>query len=234
MLKRLLQKTFHHQHYCYLCNLKNDSTEIICSLCQSFFTPNTKNCQQCAHPLPLMAKKSCGLCLTNPPYFDSTQAPYLYEDPLKYLLLNFKFNHHLFLSKFLSQLIIKNLKFNTRKMPDYLLPVPLYKKRIRERGFNQAIEITRTISQILNIPYDSTTCSRVKYTSPQSSLKAAHRKKNMKNAFKVKSTEYAHVAIIDDIMTTGATVNELARVLKSQGVKIVDVWCCARTNNHNL
>jgi len=117
----------------------------------------------------------------------------------------------------------------TAERPELILPVPLYKSRYRERGFNQAIEIARTVGKELQIPLDITSCRRHRDTPHQTQLPAQKRRKNLKNAFSViKPIHARHIAILDDVMTTGSTVHELAYVLKKAGASRVDVWVCAR------
>ena len=113
--------------------------------------------------------------------------------------------------------------------PDCLLPVPLYKKRLKQRGFNQAIEISRSLEKAWDIPIDNNLVKRKCETQSQTGLDAKQRRRNMKGAFEVVGTvKYKHVAIIDDVVTTGSTVNELARILKISGVKKVSVYSVAR------
>ncbi len=119
-------------------------------------------------------------------------------------------------------------------MPECIIPVPLNQQRLRERGFNQALELSRIIAAQLNIPLDYSLCQRDKATPFQSGLSATQRKQNLKNAFKVTTiNSYHHVAIFDDVVTTGTTVNELARQLKLSGVKTIEVWAIARTPEKN-
>lgn len=119
-------------------------------------------------------------------------------------------------------------------MPECIIPVPLHQQRLRERGFNQALELSRIISKQLNIPLNYSLCHRDKATPFQSGLSAKQRKQNLKNAFKVaKNHSYQHVAIFDDVVTTGTTVNELARQLKQSGVRTIEVWAIARTRDHS-
>ena len=114
-------------------------------------------------------------------------------------------------------------------MPELVIPVPLHPTRYRHRGFNQSIEIAKTVAKELNIPLDLNSCSRHRDTPHQIALPAKLRRKNMKNAFLVqKMIPAQHVAIIDDVMTTGTTANELASVLKAAGVIHIDIWVCAR------
>jgi ComF family protein len=110
-----------------------------------------------------------------------------------------------------------------------IVPVPLHKTRYRERGFNQAIEIARTVAKEMQIPLDLTSCRRNRDTPHQTQLPAKKRRKNLKNAFSIiKPIHARHIAILDDVMTTGSTTHELAYALKKAGASRVDVWVCAR------
>ncbi len=113
--------------------------------------------------------------------------------------------------------------------PDIIIPVPLHPSRYRERGYNQSLEIARTVSKRLELPLDYRHCIRTHATHSQTELTALQRRSNMRKAFAIlKPIPYEHVAILDDVVTTGATVNELAKVLRKSGVKRIDVWACAR------
>ncbi len=113
--------------------------------------------------------------------------------------------------------------------PELLIPVPLHKHRYRQRQFNQATEIARPISQQLGIPLNLNACVRVRDTKPQFDLPAKQRKKNLRKAFAMKNAIHAdHVAIIDDVVTTGNTVNEFAKLVRRSGVGKIDIWSFAR------
>ncbi len=117
--------------------------------------------------------------------------------------------------------------------PQLILPVPLHRNRLRERGYNQALELGRPIAQRLAIPLSSRLVRRVRPTLPQSDMGSpAARRRNLTGAFQAVEPHAVvqHVAILDDVMTTGATVMELARLLRREGVRRVDVWCCARAS----
>lgn len=117
----------------------------------------------------------------------------------------------------------------TAELPDCIVPIPLHINRYRQRGFNQSIEIARHLSKQLTIPVDFNSCIRNRDTAHQTSLPAKQRRKNMLSAFSIeKKLDFQHAAIIDDVMTTGATTSALAFALKQQGVSRVDVWVCAR------
>ncbi|KTD73950.1 competence protein ComF [Legionella tucsonensis] len=185
-------------------------------------------CRYCAYPLPDTHLLVCGRCIKKTPYFDRAFINYVYEEPLRKLLHQFKYHDGLYLGSFLSQLICHSLPKN-ETMPQCLIPVPMHPQRIKSRGFNQAAVLVRLLAKKLQLPYDLTSCQKILNTEPQASLDGEQRKKNLHHAFKAKKIPWHHVAIVDDLLTTGSTANELAFTLKNSGVKQVDVWCCART-----
>jgi ComF family protein len=170
----------------------------------------------------------CGRCLSQPPAYDRTYTPFIYQGAIRYLITHLKFGADYKNARLLGQLLAEHLH-DTAERPDCIIPIPLHKSRYRERGFNQAIEIARILSKELQIPLDLDSCIRHRDTPHQIALPAKQRRKNMKNAFSLRKPITAqHVAIIDDVMTTGTTAHELAVVLKKSGVAKVDVWVCAR------
>ena len=170
----------------------------------------------------------CGSCLSRQPAFDVTYAPFIHQGAIRHLIGSLKFGSHYKNARLLGMLLAEHLKQSAER-PDLILPVPLHKSRYRSRGFNQAIEIARTVAKELQIPLDLTSCRRHRDTLHQSQLPAKKRRKNLKNAFSVVKPIHArHIAIVDDVMTTGSTAHELACVLKKAGVSRVDVWVCAR------
>jgi len=178
--------------------------------------------------MAISALQLCGRCLKNPPSFDETYAPFLYDEAMRFLIARLKFNQHYKHARLLGTLLANYLA-ETAELAECIIPVPLHRKRYRERGFNQSIEIARHLSKQLSIPFDSNSCIRYKDTTHQTELPAKQRRKNIRNAFSViKPIAYRHIAIVDDVMTTGATVEALAKTLKQHGAERVDVWVCAR------
>jgi len=213
---------------CSLCGEKCFNEEKLCLTCKHNLSLNNSRCQQCA--LPIAKNNSiCGKCLNNKPYYDKTFAPYLYQSLISRLILDLKFNQQLANAVILGELLFLQIKKQNIICPDVLIPVPLHKKRLKQRGFNQALEIAKILSKKLNTPIDYQACQRIKNTLPQSEISAEERKKNIHQAFAIsKKINYQHIAIIDDVMTTGNTVNELAKALKKSGIKKISVWCIAR------
>ena len=120
------------------------------------------------------------------------------------------------------------LKDNTA-LPDCIIPVPLHSRRLISRGYNQSVELARPLSRHLGIRLDTSSCKRIRATVPQADLPARKRKGNVRNAFSVVETcDYDHVLLIDDVITTGSTINEFARTIKLAGVRRIDVLAVAR------
>jgi len=120
--------------------------------------------------------------------------------------------------------------YRDQSFPECIIPVPLHAQRLRERGFNQALELARATAKQLLVPVEWQSCRRIRATPAQSQLLAAQRAANLKNAFQIiKPFRHKHVAIIDDVVTTGHTVTELSKALQRAGVERIDVWCVART-----
>ncbi|MEA3301985.1 MAG: phosphoribosyltransferase family protein [Pseudomonadota bacterium] len=130
----------------------------------------------------------------------------------------------------MAELMCEQLAAPSVRLPQLLLPVPLHARRLRERGFNQALELARILSAQLSIPVDSHTLSRTCNTRAQSSLPKKERQQNIRNAFALTAKiDTPHVAIIDDVMTTGLTVNEISRTLRASAACEIEIWVFART-----
>jgi len=214
---------------CILCGDKGCESRDLCFACYAELSKNIPLCYQCAnntakpHPTGL-----CPDCLNNPPAFDETFAPFVHHGSTRYLILQLKFHRHYPSARLLGGLMADYLK-KTAEFPDCIIPVPLHKNRYRERGFNQSIEIARVLSKQLSLPLDIHSCSRHRDTVHQVGLNAEQRNENIRNAFSVSPKFNAkHVALIDDVMTTGSTVHELALALKIAGCHRVQVWVCAK------
>ena len=215
---------------CILCGNKGFDTQDICLLCVNDLQKNIHSCYRCAETFETINSTPllCGQCISKTPAFDETHAPYIYQGTIRYLIARLKFNRQYKNARLLGYLLATYLA-KTVEIPELIIPVPLHKLRYKERGFNQSIEIAKTLSRQLNIPLDNKSCIRKRNTLHQIDLPAKQRRKNILNAFEVCKPVYAqHIAILDDVMTTGSTVNELAKVLKKAGVARVDVWVCAR------
>jgi ComF family protein len=148
------------------------------------------------------------------------------------LITRLKFNGQLLLSALLGNLLVEYVRevYQEKAFPEAIIPIPLHRKRLWKRGFNQSIELARPLSKQLNLPLEIDLLSKSRHVVAQSGLEAKKRRSNVRNVFSVASHNYMHVVLFDDVVTTGATVNEAAKALKAGGVKRVDVWCVARTH----
>lgn len=217
---------------CLLCGAPGAAGLDLCSGCRADLPYNHPACNRCANPLPNISGLSptCGDCLRVPPAFESLFAPLLYRPPVDFLIKELKFHHRLAAARLLGELWAEALAQRPDPLPECLIPVPLHASRLRERGFNQALELAHPLCRRLDLPLAAHGVRRVRPTAPQSELAAPDRQANVHGAFVVRSDIQAHhVAILDDVVTTGSTVAELARLLKAKGVEKIEVWACART-----
>lgn len=213
---------------CQLCLGKLPPGHEICPACWRDLPWTGSQCRYCA--LPLASDGVCGRCQRHPPAYDAVRAPFLYRTPVDALLRAFKFQGRLVHVRVLARIMSDHVQASGSRLPDLLVPVPLHPSRLRERGFNQAVELARLIGRALAIPLDTQTCQRIRLTSAQSGLTATERRRNLRNAFYVRPTDLPRsLAIVDDVMTTGATVASMAQALRRQGVERIEVWVCART-----
>lgn len=164
-----------------------------------------------------------------PPFFNHVHAPYLYAPPLSRLITGLKFKQKLHHAQVLGHLLLTDIQKADVPKPQCLVPVPLHPDRLRERGYNQALEIARPIAKSLGVKLENNLCQRSKPTAPQTELKLKDRKANLHHAFRINTiSHYRHIAIIDDVITTGHTVQELARLFRQAGVETIEVWAIAR------
>ncbi len=204
----------------------------ICKPCHSDLQSNERCCPRCGIPLNVSAE-ICGACLKKPPPFETFFAPYLYQGDIQQLLIALKFNHKLSHARLLGTLMAEKLADHfglNHATPDAIIPVPLHSKRQRERGYNQAMELVRSLAKYYKIPINHQLVSRKTATAKQTKLSADERRRNLKGAFVVRDLPEIppHIVIFDDVVTTGATVTELAKSLKRAGAQRVDVWAVAR------
>lgn len=214
---------------CLLCGAASHAG-LCCETCDAELPRLTEaHCPICA--LPTLAASVCGECLKLAPPFDHTVSAFSYNFPMDKLIQALKFHDRLVLVDYLADSIV--VRANTK--PDWLLALPLHPARLRERGFNQSLLLARRISRRLGIPLLLDACERVRNTPPQSALPWKERGKNMRRAFICKpdaDIRGKHIAIVDDVMTTGASIGELARALKQSGACEVSAWVVARTLPH--
>ncbi len=212
----------------------------LCPSCQHPLTGTHKFCPACyqrllnvINPCQLCGLENhsnddiCAACLYDPPRWQAMIAPWQYRGLTRDLLLQLKFSESLYLAHSLVSTIAGHFDRSSNH-PEALLPVPLHRNRLFERGFNQAFEITRILSSQLGIKLDYKTLTRIRDTEAQAGLSASKREKNILKAFECAPTNYRHVALVDDIITTGSTANEITKTLHRAGVETVEIWGLAR------
>lgn len=212
--------------HCMVCGEAGQDGRDLCRACHAALPWQGPACLRCALPLP--SPGTCGACLQQPPPMTETHAVFDYAFPLDRLLPRLKFHHDFASGRVLAQAMADHCAHLAR--PDALLPLPLHRARLRRRGYDQALELARPLAQSLDLPLVDGLLQRCKSTSAQSRLDAAARTRNLRGAFRVLTNHPlpAHIALIDDVMTTGATLHAAAEVLLAAGVQRVDAWVCAR------
>jgi len=200
----------------------------LCDICRVLLPRNAIPCVRCAIPVERPGTL-CAACARAAPVFDAAVAPYLYAYPAEHLVRGLKFAGQRLYGRVLGQLLAAACLMRNGPRPEVLVPVPLHAARYRQRGFNQAHEIARFAGCTLGIAVDPGILVRVAATREQSGLSLRERKINVRGAFALRRQPHAaHVALVDDVLTTGSTASEAARVLKSAGVGRVEVWAVAR------
>jgi len=181
--------------------------------------------------LPGPHERLCAHCQQADPAFERVQAPWLFTQPLQQLLHQFKFHGSLAAGNTLGRLFAQQLEIEAK--PDLIIPVPLHPKRLRERGYNQAAELARPIGKLLNLPLDTRSLQRIRHTNEQSSLNAKERRRNLRGAFHCNADlQNKRVVIVDDVVTTGSTANEIAKTLRRAGARHIEIWAAARASRH--
>ena len=213
--------------HCLACGEGGAGGRDICAACALALPWNRVACPSCALPLPMPAP-ACGACLKRPPPLEHLHAACLYAAPLDRLLPRFKFHGDLAAGWLLAQWMAD--AFGGLPRPDAIVPLPLHPARLRSRGYDQALELARPLARHLRVPLVARGLARRRQTAPQSELSALARRRNVRGAFAVPAGVVlpAHVVLVDDVMTTGATLHAAARALRVAGVRRVDAWVCAR------
>ncbi|MEP6940450.1 MAG: ComF family protein [Rudaea sp.] len=221
---------------CLLCGACGDAPRDLCVACAGDLVRNRHACARCALPLSMDAPL-CGECLARPPPFDAAFAPFEYAHPLDLLLTGLKFGRSLAAGRVLADLwahAIRNALADgsVAALPDVLVPIPLHRDRLRERGYNQALELARALGRDLGVPVVTNLLRRDRPTPAQTGLDAAARRRSLRGAFSFVPIAGkplpTRIALVDDVMTTGATIRECARVLRKSGAARIEAWALAR------
>ena len=217
---------------CLLCDANiaalQPNIHAVCLACLNDLPWHPKtSCPQCGLS---SSGQSCGRCISAPPDFDATHAVFLYNFPIDAMMQRYKYGSMLSLCTFFGALLNEKVSPET---VDLIIPMPMHPQRLQERGFNQALEIAKVLSKNNKEKLDYKSAERQKLTPPQASFPLKERVKNIKGAFNVNGNLTGkRIAIVDDVMTTGASLNELAKTLKKAGASHVECWVVARTLPH--
>lgn len=212
-----------YPHKCPSCKKIVDA-EGFCSSCwKKLIFIEKPYCTVCGKPLDITTSMGlvCGSCIRKKYYFDRTFCVFAYNDTIARAIFEFKFYRKTFLSKFFTKLLANKIK-DCRENIDFITCVPMHIKRLRQRGYNQSLLLVKDLSDMINVPYIPDLLIKIKHTKAQVQLNHKHRKTNLKSAFEL-NNKYVNVVkgknilVVDDVFTTGSTVNECAKALKQQG-----------------
>ena len=213
---------------CVGCGCPCNDRSSLCGSCATRLETVPEPCEHCGQPSPL-GNPVCPACRLDPPRWQRLVAPLHYRGAVRDYLLELKHAQATYLARALCAHTSSRFRQHWPR-PEVLLPVPLHRDRLLQRGFNQALEIARLWSAELDIPVDANALTRRLATPLQAGLSASQRAGNVRYAFVYAPRRcYRHVAVIDDIVTTGSTATEIARVLQRDGVDFVEIWALART-----
>lgn len=209
---------------CLLC-ASNSGDNLLCPPCTADLPPlPLQRCPQCGEQTT--HGERCGTCLKDSPAFEKTNAIFRYDFPVDRIIHAYKYGHQLAVAKWAAELIAQQIAANEYNL---LIPMPLHTERLRERGFNQSLEIARHIACKKKLKLDRRSLTRVRHTPPQAELPMKQRSSNVRGAFECSNNLTGmRVLLIDDVMTTGATLREAARVIRLHGASRVDVAVIAR------
>ncbi|MFP2469113.1 DNA utilization protein GntX [Pseudescherichia vulneris] len=215
---------------CWLCKMPLALAHWgICSRCTRALRTDVMRCPQCGLPAG-SDTFPCGRCLQKAPPWHRLVTVNDYAAPLSTLVQNMKFSGKPELALALSRLVVLRLKNTPWPKPDMLIAVPLWQRRHWRRGYNQADVLCRPLARWLGVRYQPEAMRRIRPTATQHQLSARRRKQNLKNAFRLEiAVTGLHIALVDDVVTTGSTVAELSRLLLQNGAASVQVWCLCRT-----
>jgi ComF family protein len=219
---------------CLLCEHRGEHALPVCTECEAELPWLGAHCRICALPLPDHGL-TCGACLKREPAFSRVEAPFRYAFPVDSLITAFKHRARWPYGRLLGELLARHLQHAFDEglpRPQLLLPVPLAKKRLRQRGFNQAGMLGHWLAAQLDIPCTTDGLLRQRETPAQQGLDAAARKRNLRDAFAIGPNLQPagqYLALVDDVLTTGATAEAIARLLRRAGAARVDIYCLART-----
>lgn len=216
---------------CLLCGTQGGQALDLCNDCVQDLPHNRLACQHCALPLAANSNGTvCGACQKKAPGFDRAFAPFRYQSPLNHLLGRFKYRGSLSHGRLLGDLLAEAVRVSGTPLPEVIIPAPMHATRLRERGLNQTAELARHLSGRLNIPWRHDVLLKQRHTETQQGLTRQERRRNIKGSFIcTKPPPWRHIALLDDVITTGMTAEEMAQTLRRAGVEEISLWAVART-----
>ncbi|MGQ0696621.1 MAG: ComF family protein [Panacagrimonas sp.] len=211
---------------CAFCGAAN-AVDGVCAACRSELPWNTICCPRCAQPLP--APALCAACLKHPPSFDSAWTAFVHLDPVRHGIHRLKYAAQFDQGRLLGRLMAWQLARRAAPLPDLVIPVPLRRTRLYSRGYNQTLELGRALESVLRFHIDADAAQLVRTPQEQIGQTAAQRRRNLRGAFRIeRDLSGLHVALLDDVMTTGATLDALARAARKAGAARIEAWALAR------
>jgi len=216
---------------CPACGDRAGTGRELCPGCERNLPVLRHACPRCAIPYEHPdTRGECGDCQKHPPAFAHTIALYRYAPPVDHFIRALKFHQQLGLARLLGEQLARRLVPETAR-PDVIMPVPLHNARLRERGYNQALEIARPVARALSVPLDFRSLVRMRATAPQTGMTVEARRKNLRGAFALRddaAVRNLRVALVDDVMTTGSTLQAAAQCLLAAGASEVEILVIAR------
>lgn len=218
------------QNRCILCHAKAADDEDLCLPCLAELPWNSRCCHLCAVPMAEDASRLCRACFAQHPLYDRCFSPLQYAKPIDHLIGLYKHGGDEITGAMLSRLMLHTLgeEFLTRCLDATVMAVPMHRVDLRQRGFNQAQQLALDIASALHLPIDHNLVAVARHKA-QKKLTAHQRQQNLRGVFDYPGHSPPHILIIDDVVTTGATVSEVARTLKQRGSEQISVLCLART-----
>lgn len=214
---------------CVICNRIGRYRTPLCQNCIDQLPRLQQHCLRCANPLP--RNEVCGRCLQNSPAYDKVVAAFLYQTPIDQLINQFKYQQGYHIGEWLAELWMQTTQVDFSSI-DCIMPVPMHRNRLRKRGYNQAAILTKHLAHASNRRIDLHALKKIKQTTAQSTLPARQRQQLSSKVFSVNKLAVRHVALIDDVMTTGSTLDAVATCLKNSGIQSVTACVVARTHHH--
>lgn len=212
---------------CLLCSGR--CNDLLCGACRDDLPWNHCACRACARPVASTDIELCRYCTRREPAFDAALAAFRYEAPIDRAVQGLKYNADFLAARWLGESLADSVRHSQRPLPDLLIPVPLHAGRLRRRGYNQAQELGRVVGRSLRIPLKGELARRQRATDDQIGKTSHERRRNVRGAFAIdNAVQGKRIALLDDVMTTGSTLGELARACRQAGAAHIECWVIAR------